>query len=126
MSAGATISQLFVYGTLLPGEVRWPILAPYVEDSGEADTIGGTLYDTGVGYPAWRREGEGTVHGRRFVLAEAARAEALEVLDEVEGAVQGLYRRVTVVTAAHVPVYVYEYGGGLALVPIPGGNWLSR
>jgi hypothetical protein len=42
---------LFVYGTLMPGHLRWPLLA------GEAASwtpmeVAGVLYDTGSGWPA--------------------------------------------------------------------------
>ena len=49
-----SISHLFVYGTLQPGDVRWPFLAPYVADEGVPDTVCGRVYDTGRGYPAAR------------------------------------------------------------------------
>jgi gamma-glutamylcyclotransferase (GGCT)/AIG2-like uncharacterized protein YtfP len=53
-------------------------------------------------------------------------AAALADLDEVEGAVDGAYRRVEVVTGAGVRAWAYEYGGGLELVEIVGGSWLAR
>jgi len=118
--------ELFVYGTLLPGQVRWIHLQPFVDGEGAVDTIGGTLFDTGVGYPAFVGAGDGRVHGMRFRLAPDTKKEALEVLDAIEGAVAGLYRRITVTTGDGVEVFVYEYGRGLDLEPIPGGNWLSR
>src|SRR5690606_16989747 len=42
------ISHLFVYGTLRPGDVRWPMLAPWVVDDGRDDTVAGLLFDTGL------------------------------------------------------------------------------
>lgn len=118
---------LFVYGTLLPGEERWSILEPFVVGSSEPDSVPGTLYDTGEGYPAASFEpGEGRVAGQVFRLYAARLDEALEVLDEVEDAVLGLYRRVRVVTDAGFEVWTYEYGAGLELTPIPGGDWLSH
>lgn len=117
---------LFAYGTLLPGEVRWPILAPYVVDEGVADTTGGRLFDTGVGYPAARFDGGATIHGRVFTFRADRYEEALEALDEVEGAVEGAYRRLEITTASSVRAWAYEYGGGLELVEIPGGSWLAH
>ena len=35
--------HLFVYGTLRPGDVRWPFLEPFVADAGVADTVGGRV-----------------------------------------------------------------------------------
>ncbi len=117
---------LFAYGTLLPGEVRWQVLAPYVVDEGVADTAGGRLFDTGVGYPAALFDGRSTIHGRVFTLRVERYDDALVALDEVEGAVDGAYRRVEIVTAGGRRVWAYEYGGGLDLVEILGGSWLAR
>jgi gamma-glutamylcyclotransferase (GGCT)/AIG2-like uncharacterized protein YtfP len=66
------------------------------------------------------------VRGQVFQLAAHRLAEALEVLDEVEDAVLGLYRRVRVVTDAGLDVWAYQYGTGLELTPIAGGDWLSH
>lgn len=46
-----THDALFVYGTLMPGHLRWPMLAPHALDQRPA-TVPGTLYDTGDGWPA--------------------------------------------------------------------------
>ena len=120
------MTQLLVYGTLLPGEVRWHHLAPFVDGEGVADTVQGTLYDTGLGYPAFVATGDGIVHGLRFRLTDATRDDALALLDEIEGAVAGLYRRITVSTGSGIDVFVYEYRRGLDLAPIPSGDWLTR
>ena len=117
---------LFAYGTLLPGEVRWPALAPYVVDDGVSDTVGGRLFDTGLGYPAALFDGRSIIHGRVFVMRADRYGDALADLDEVEGAVDGAYRRVEVTTAAGVRAWAYEYGGGLELVEIVGGSWVTR
>jgi gamma-glutamylcyclotransferase (GGCT)/AIG2-like uncharacterized protein YtfP len=118
---------LFVYGTLLPGEERWPILEPFVVGPGAPDSVAGTLYDTGEGYPAASFEsGDRRVVGRVFRLDGGRLAEALEVLDEVEDAVLGLYRRVRVVTDAGLEAWTYQYGTGLQLTPIAGGDWVKH
>jgi gamma-glutamylcyclotransferase (GGCT)/AIG2-like uncharacterized protein YtfP len=118
---------LFVYGTLLPGEERWELLEPFVVGTGSPDSVAGTLYDTGEGYPAASFEaGDSRVVGQVFLLDAGRLSEALELLDEVEDAVLGLYRRVRVVTAAGLDVWTYQYGTGLQLTPIAGGDWLSR
>jgi gamma-glutamylcyclotransferase (GGCT)/AIG2-like uncharacterized protein YtfP len=118
---------LFVYGTLLPGEERWPILEQFVIGPGSPDSVAGTLYDTGEGYPAASFEaGDSRVAGQVFQLDAARFGEALEVLDEVEDAVLGLYQRVRVVTDAGLDVWTYQYGDGLQLTPIDGGDWLSH
>jgi len=43
--------HLFVYGTLLPGHLRWGLLEPYAT-AVEPATVGGELWDTGNGWPA--------------------------------------------------------------------------
>jgi gamma-glutamylcyclotransferase (GGCT)/AIG2-like uncharacterized protein YtfP len=119
--------SLFVYGTLLPGQDRWPFLAPFVTArSGDVDWVHGTLWDTGLGFPAFTRDGGSTVHGQVFELRRERCEEALEVLDAVEAAVDGLYQRIALVTGRGRAVWVYEGGAGLTLTPIPGGNWLEH
>lgn len=118
--------HLFVYGTLLPGEVRWSLLEPYVLDRGAPDSAGGTLYDTGLDYPAAVFGGGATILGRTFAIDPDVHSECLDHLDAVEGTVGGLYRRVVVCTAAGVEAWGYQYGGGLDLTPIPSGDWINR
>lgn len=137
------MTALFVYGTLLPGEVRWRFLAPFVTDEGVPDTVEGILYDTGLGYPAAVFGTGGRIVGRTFTLHPERVDEALSVLDDVEGAVAGRYGRVEVTTGAGRRVFAYAHGarpgatdglddtsgsslGGTDLVPIAGGCWVSH
>ena len=120
------VHHLFVYGTLRPGDVRWPLLEPWVADDGLDDTVDGELFDTGLDYPAAVFNRRGTIHGRTYRLDPAVLDACLRHLDEVEGTVRGLYRRVRVVTAARLTAWAYEYGAGLDLVPIAGGDWMNR
>lgn len=120
------MAHLFVYGTLLPGEVRWHFLEPFVADGGREDSVGGRLFDTGLGYPAARFGADGVIHGRSFALTLERLAEALGVLDEVEGAVDGLYGRREIVTASGRAAWAYEGGAGLHLEPIHSGSWLQH
>ena len=114
----SAISHLFVYGTLQPGDVRWPILAPYVADAGVADRVAGRVHDTGRGYPAAIFGADGTIVGRTYQLRAELLDEALAVLDEEESSVPGGYRRVVVTTAGGTTAWAYEYGGGLELTRI--------
>lgn len=118
--------HLFVYGTLLPGEVRWPLLEPYVVGARIADAVAGTLYDTGLDYPAAIFGGEDTIVGSTFAIAEDMLEDCLAHLDVVEGTVGGLYSRVVVVTSRGTVAWSYQYGGGLSLRPIPSGSWTDR
>lgn len=149
-------NRLFVYGTLRPGDVRWPILAPYVDDDGADDSVAGRLFDTGRGYPAavfadgmlagsdpdshgtsapnTVRQSTGlqskgpsaTVYGRTYALRTERLADALAALDHEEGTVAGLYHRVVVTTEAGVDAWAYSYGDGLELTPIESGDWLTH
>ncbi len=134
-------AKLFVYGTLLPGDVRWHLLEPFVVDDGWPDTAPGRLYDTGLGYPAavFGRStdgpvaddavdaaGERVVAGRTMPLLESSLGRALAVLDEVEGTVAGLYERIVVRTGRGHDAWAYRYGGGLELTPIDSGDWTTH
>ena len=120
------VGHLFVYGTLRPGDVRWHLLSPYVIGEGDDDSVAGTVYDTGRGYPAAIFGGEGTIRGRTYRLASERRLEALAVLDAEESSVPGGYTRTIVVTASGVTAWAYGYGDGLELTEIESGDWLSR
>jgi gamma-glutamylcyclotransferase (GGCT)/AIG2-like uncharacterized protein YtfP len=118
------MQHLFVYGTLRPGDVRWPILEPFTLDGGMPDSVSGHLFDTGLDYPAALFGPHGTIHGQTFALVEATLERAMAVLDEVEGVVGGEYHRVSVRTRRGVDAWAYAYGEGLDLTPIPSGDWL--
>ena len=123
---GGVIRHLFVYGTLRPGDVRWHILEQFVVDDGWRDSVTGRLYDTGLDYPAAVFDDEATIHGHTFALLDASMSRALEVLDEVEGTVDGEYARVVVRTAHGVDAWAYASGDGLELTPIPSGDWFQH
>ncbi|MGH3463334.1 MAG: gamma-glutamylcyclotransferase, partial [Kribbellaceae bacterium] len=53
---------MFVYGTLLPGQERWPLLEPYAVGSHPA-SVTGQLYDTGRGYPCALFDRPGSIPG---------------------------------------------------------------
>lgn len=118
--------HLFVYGTLRPGDVRWSFLEPWVIDQGVDDTVVGRLFDTGLDYPAATFGGGGTVIGRTYELRRSTIDDALRIIDDEEDTVLGLYRRVGVTTGRGIAAWAYEYGSGLDLSPIPGGDWFAR
>lgn len=121
------MTLLFVYGTLRPGEVRWQHLAPYVVGDGREAAVAGELYDTGLEYPAAVFGGEGRIHGRVYPLDEGQLTDALSHLDEVEGAVRGLYERVDVVTDEGEHAWAYQCGEqALLCARIESGDWLRR
>ena len=120
------LAHLFVYGTLRPGDVRWSFLEPWVADHGVEDSVTGRLFDTGLDYPAAVFGDGAVVIGRTYELRLATIDDALRVLDEEEQSVPGRYRRVVVTTAGGRRAWAYEYGSGLDLTPIPGGDWFAR
>lgn len=128
MTTSIEPSDLFVYGTLLPGDVRWPLLQQFVVDDGTADAVHGLLFDTGLDYPAaiFDVNEPSTVQGRRYQLRPDTYEEALRRLDVEEDTVLGLYRRVAVLTLSGVTAWAYAYGTGLDLTPIPSGDWFNR
>lgn len=116
-------ARLFVYGTLMPGEPRWPELARYAV-SWERVTAQGRMWDTGHGYPAVQfdvsggRTPPGSVPGVLVTLDPSRAAEAMERLDRIEG-VGRLYRRVEVTTSLG-RASAYEWLGvvdGLTMLP---------
>lgn len=117
---------LFVYGTLRPGDVRWPLLERYVDDDGTDDTAPGHVFDTGLDYPAAVFGGDGRIRGRLYRLNATLLDEGLAALDEEEDTVAGLYRRVRITTGSGVEAWAYAYGDGLELTPIPSGDWFDR
>lgn len=118
--------HLFVYGTLRPGDVRWPILQPFVDDEGVDDSVAGAVFDTGLDYPAAVFGGDGHVTGRTYRLRTDTLDECLRVLDVEEDTVAGLYRRIGITTSLGVSAWAYEYGDGLDLTPIDSGDWFTR
>lgn len=120
------ITHLFVYGTLRPGQVRWQFLAPFVIDEGHDDTVTGTLYDTGLGYPAARFGGRGKIHGRIYSLRIDRLSEALELLDRVEGAVEHLFNRVAITTSSGRNAWAYQHAGEAQFPEITSGDWLAH
>jgi gamma-glutamylcyclotransferase (GGCT)/AIG2-like uncharacterized protein YtfP len=109
---------LFVYGTLMPGRLRWPLIADDVVRR-RPSAVPGTLYDTGLGYPALVVGGDGRVPGWLLRLSERAPA-VLAQLDAVEGP---RYRRTGVTTEDGVAALTYAYIGDPAGFTVLDGPW---
>jgi gamma-glutamylcyclotransferase (GGCT)/AIG2-like uncharacterized protein YtfP len=89
--------------------------------------VAGELFDTGLGYPAATFGDGGDVVGRVYALDTSVLGDALAHLDEIEGAVRGLYSRVAVATASGHMAWAYECGDLALLVRrIDCGDWLAR
>ena len=113
--------RLFVYGTLQPGRLRWPFLAPYAAGHRPAD-VAGLLYDSGYGWPvATFGAGEPVVPGTLVDLDPARVGVALAVLDEVEATATDLLVRIAVATTDGTPAWAYH-----CAVPEPGMVPIAR
>jgi gamma-glutamylcyclotransferase (GGCT)/AIG2-like uncharacterized protein YtfP len=109
---------LFVYGTLMPGRLRWPLVADDVLRR-RPSTVPGTLYDTGLGYPALVLAGDRPVPGWLLGLSERAPT-LLDHLDVVEGS---HYRRTDVTTLDGVRALTYAYVGDPAGFTVLEDPW---
>lgn len=108
-SAPDRLRALFVYGTLMPGEMRWPALRPYTLSS-ERATAKGHLWDTRAGYPAARFDPRGReIPGFLVTVAPELLTDVIGMLDRIEGE-GALFRRVEVVTSGG-PAISYEWLG---------------
>lgn len=120
-SENVGMDLLFVYGTLMPGEPLWPVLAPYAL-SWRPSTALGRIRDTGHGYPAVRFDAGGDpVPGVMVTLDPDRAPAALAMLDEVEeeGA---LYRRVEVETTSG-RAWAYEWLGPTESMSLLPSGW---
>jgi gamma-glutamylcyclotransferase (GGCT)/AIG2-like uncharacterized protein YtfP len=70
--------MLFVYGTLMPGQPRWAVLAPFAKSIPPAVSRG-ILWDTGLGFPA-ATFGGSTREIPGFVITADANTEVLAEL----------------------------------------------
>lgn len=111
---------LFVYGTLMPGHLRWPVLEPHAVGWRPA-AAEGHLYDTGQGWPAAVFiPGDDLVRGWAVDLRPEVAELVMAHLDEVEGVAEGLFRRVEVALLGDDPAVAYELGptpAGLLRIP---------
>jgi gamma-glutamylcyclotransferase (GGCT)/AIG2-like uncharacterized protein YtfP len=106
--------RLFVYGTLQPGRLRWPLLAPSTTGHRPA-TAPGTLHDTGNGWPvAVFGAVDGVVPGVLVDVDPDRLDETLALLDHVEGTVAGLLVRVVVATTDGATAWAYHWPNATA------------
>src|SRR5205807_400934 len=99
--------QVFVYGTLQPTGTAWHIAAPWSVGEPRKAELTGTLYGTGLGWPALHLTGTDTVPG--YLVRLRSPAEAFAVLDEYE---DSDYRRVrTALVDAGAVVFGHDHAG---------------
>ena len=112
--------RVFVYGTLRPDASDWWRLAPHATGEPRPAMLPGTLYDTGLGYPALRTGDGPGVSGWVADLAEPHAG--LSALDDYEGAE---YRRVRVALPGGELCWTYVWAGsvaGLRMLTSPWGT----
>jgi len=97
------LASLFVYGTLMPGRLRWGLLAGVAVWT-VPDSVPGRLYDTGEGWPAARFGADGAIPGWVVGVLPVDLVTLLPVLDEVETG----FRRVPVRTVGGIDAWGYE------------------
>jgi gamma-glutamylcyclotransferase (GGCT)/AIG2-like uncharacterized protein YtfP len=98
---------VFVYGTLMPGRLRWPILAPFARAYRPAEASG-TLYDSGLGWPVAVFGDGGVIPGVLVELDPGRLDEALPILDEVENTATDTLLRIEVTTLDGTPAWAYH------------------
>ena len=98
---------LFVYGSSMPGMSRHDLISRYVERSAR-DTVKGSAYDSGLGYPMAKFGGDGVIQGVVLWLDRATAQEAMTEMTRVEA---GLFHPVSVRTASGVTAQAYEWIG---------------
>lgn len=104
-------ARLFVYGTLQPGRLRWPLLEPFVTSHRPA-SVPGRMFDSGNGWPvAVFEPSADVVPGVLIDLRLDRLAEALRVLDAAETAATDLLARVVVTTTEDDAAWAYHCGG---------------
>lgn len=118
--------RVFVYGTLLPGEANYHIVAPYVIDV-RPGAVRGSLYDYGP-YPGLVLDGGGLAAGEWLTVQD----EALDPLDELEGyygpGQDNEYDRVFVTDAFDPELcgWVYVWRDSQGCPRIPDGSWRNH
>lgn len=125
------LQHVFVYGTLMRGEPRWPQLEPWSSSPVQQGMITGRLYNLGS-FPGLRLDEIGTVHGEVHRCDNIEKA--LGILDQVEGhnagfLREGLYVRVPVsVRTSEGTVWAWTYVINEAPHPstrLQDGRWIS-
>jgi len=113
----------FVYGTTMPGHLRYPAIEDFVAESTQA-TVSGRLFDSGKGYPAAKFSGgQGTVQGYLLKLRPDRVAEARRTFTEMEA---GLYEPVAVTTDTGVAATAYEWIGAVDGLTRLDGMWTGE
>ena len=110
----------FVYGTTMPGHLRYPLIEEFVAAS-TPDRVTGRLYDSGAGYPAAKFGGGiRMIDGFRLEIRRGREAEARRAFTAMES---GLFDPVTIRTEAGFEVTAYEWLDAVDGLEELDGRW---
>jgi hypothetical protein len=84
-------TYLFVYGTTMPGHVRYPLIQEFVAET-TPDRVSGQLFDSGLGYPVAKfGSGQGMIEGYLLWLRREYAAEAKRTFTQIESGLSSQY-----------------------------------
>lgn len=112
-------TYMFVYGTTMPGHLRYSMIEDFVAEATRA-SVDGRLYDSGSGYPAAKFGAGGTIEGYLLRLRPERVFEATKAFTEFES---GMFMPVTVNTHSGVKATAYEWNGSVDGLTRVDGMW---
>ena len=112
--------NVFVYGTLIPGQRLYTGIERFVKSYKDAEVENHQLHMASSGWYPVMTPGEGKVKG---VLLEME-PEAIDRLDQIEGA-PFLYKRVEIITTVEEKAWTYIGNHARPDVLIPNGDFLE-
>ena len=127
------LEKIFVYGTLMHGELRHPTLVDCSIGEGRPATARGSLLDL-VDYPGMIAGDEGVIHGEVYQIDQVY--PTLQTLDSIEG-FYGYDSNHSLFTRTIVQIdtgqghewawaYVYNKEVGMEYQTVRSGNWRDR
>jgi len=127
------IEKVFVYGTLMHGEIRSPTLMSYSNGEPQTATSRGVMLNLGD-YPGMIAGDEGIIQGEVYQIDQVY--PTLQTLDAIEGfygydSSHSLFTRTIVqIDSEHGPewawTYVYNQQEGEEYTKIDSGDWRNR
>ena len=127
------LEKIFVYGTLMHGELRHPTLMDSSIGEGQSASARGTILDLGD-YPGMIAGDEGVIHGEVYQIDQVY--PTLQTLDTIEGfygydSNHSLFTRTIVqIDTEYGPewawTYVYNKEAGMEYQTVRSGNWRDR
>ncbi|HEY5822060.1 MAG TPA: gamma-glutamylcyclotransferase [Propionibacteriaceae bacterium] len=117
VSVAAATNLIFVYGSSMPGQSRYPYIQHYVESS-RSSAVTGYLYDSGQDYPIAKFGPGDPIPGFVLTLRPESAEEFFTEMTQIEA---GLFQPVAVTATDGTRVRAYEWIG-----PTDGLTRISR